>query len=187
MPNLGEELCGEYLRYIKGCEFVSYNVTNPDVQGEIDVVGIDLNAMSIYICEVAIHTTGLQYVTNRRPDDFNRFARKFDKSIPYARKYFSQYTIRPMIWSPVVRINRESAKYNTMSELNRFKKHIGSTYDLDLELVINGDFHQAIQELKAFADRESSEFKSSVMRMFQIEGSLEKHLRRISRSESIRP
>jgi hypothetical protein len=38
--NIGEEICGEWLRHVKGCEFVQYNVRTPDVQGEIDVIGM---------------------------------------------------------------------------------------------------------------------------------------------------
>jgi len=61
MINLGEELVAAYLENIKGCEFIQQNLYTPDVQGEIDVVGIDLETKSIYVCEVAIHlTTGLR-------------------------------------------------------------------------------------------------------------------------------
>lgn len=181
MPNIGEELCGEYLKYIKNCEFVTYNVTNPDIQGEIDVIGINLESKIIYVCEVAVHTSGLQYVTNSRPDDFKRFVAKFDKDIAYARKYFSSYTIRPMIWSPVVKIQGEKAKYNTLVELNSVVKHVSKKYKLDLDLIINDKFQKAINELKEYTDKETSEFKSNVMRMFQIENSLDKHLQKLEK------
>ena len=38
--NIGEEICGEWLRHVKGCEFVQYNVRTPDVHRGIDVIGI---------------------------------------------------------------------------------------------------------------------------------------------------
>ena len=38
MQNIGEEIAGEYLKVIKGCEFIEYNLHTPDVQGEIDVI-----------------------------------------------------------------------------------------------------------------------------------------------------
>ena len=66
MQNIGEEICGEYLNHILKCDFVSYNILTPGVQGEIDVVGIDLTNKIIYVCEVATHTQGLLYVTNKR-------------------------------------------------------------------------------------------------------------------------
>ena len=36
MENPGETLVGDYLRYVKGCDFVDYNVYTKHVQGEID-------------------------------------------------------------------------------------------------------------------------------------------------------
>lgn len=41
MQNIGEEIAGEYLKFVKGCEFIQYNLSTPDVQGEIDVVGVN--------------------------------------------------------------------------------------------------------------------------------------------------
>ena len=177
MLNLGEEICGEYLKYILNCEFVTYNVTNPDIQGEIDVVGINLDQKEIYVCEVAIHTSGLQYVTNKRPDDYNRFVAKFEKDISYAQKYFSGYAVNPMIWSPVVKVSGDKAKYNTIIELKHVADFVKAKYNLDTELVINKEFYSAINKLKLYTDTETSEFKSNVMRMFQIERSLEKHIK----------
>jgi len=66
--NLGEELVAAYLQYLKGCDFIQQNLYTPDIQGEIDVVGINLNTKTIYVCEVAIHlVTGLRYTKDRQP------------------------------------------------------------------------------------------------------------------------
>lgn len=181
MPNLGEEICGEYLKYVKKCDFISYNVTNPDIQGEIDVIGINLAEKAIYVCEVAVHTSGLQYVTNSRPDDYNRFAAKFDKDINYASRYFPTYTIVPMLWSPIVRVSGEMAKYNTMQALEKVAEHIKQTYHLDLQLIVNKSFQEAMNALRGYTDKETAEFKSSVMRLFQIERTLEKHVRNLEK------
>ena len=62
--NIGEEICGSYLKYIKKCDFVDYNIntTGSVGQGEIDVIGIDQSKKIVYVCEVAVHiATGLQY------------------------------------------------------------------------------------------------------------------------------
>ena len=65
--NTGEEIVSAYLQHIKGCEFIQQNLYTPDVQGEIDVVGIDLHKKIVYFCEVAIHLqTGLQYVKDKK-------------------------------------------------------------------------------------------------------------------------
>ena len=36
MQNIGEEIVGEYLKILRGCDFVEYNLYTPDVQGEIE-------------------------------------------------------------------------------------------------------------------------------------------------------
>ena len=41
MEDLGERLVGDYLRYLKGCDFIDFNVYTKLVQGEIDVIGVD--------------------------------------------------------------------------------------------------------------------------------------------------
>jgi hypothetical protein len=32
--NIGEEVCGEWLRHVQACEFVQYNVKTPDTHGD---------------------------------------------------------------------------------------------------------------------------------------------------------
>ena len=95
--NIGEELVDDYLQFIKGCEFVQKNLYTADVQGEIDVVGINLKTKTVYLCEVAIHLpTGLQYNQNSRPNNVKKLVEKFSKDIEYARTYFSGYSHRFM-------------------------------------------------------------------------------------------
>jgi len=96
--NIGEEIVSAYLEYIKHCEFTQKNLNTPDVQGEIDVVGIDLEGKTIYLCEVAIHLTiGLQYVKNNKPNNIEKLVEKFSKDIEYAKKYFQDYKIHVMV------------------------------------------------------------------------------------------
>jgi hypothetical protein len=79
MENIGETLVGDYLKVILGCDFVEFNLYTPDVQGEIDVVGINAKAKKIYICEVATHlVTGLMYVNpqDKTPDNVDRLSKK---------------------------------------------------------------------------------------------------------------
>lgn len=185
MQNIGEEICGEYLNHILECDFVSYNILTPGVQGEIDVVGVNLAKKIVYVCEVAVHTQGLVYVNpvTKKPDDFNRFYSKFVKDINYANKKFDGYEIIPMLWSPIVRNSRPNANYNTISELNRLKKAIQKDYNLELVLFINESYSEALEELKSFTLKRTSEFSSPVMRLFQIEKNLENHLRKVNKSK----
>jgi len=58
MAEMGEYVVGTYLKLIKGCQHVLYNV-RAGKQGEIDVVGLDLRRRIVYICEVKTHIKGL--------------------------------------------------------------------------------------------------------------------------------
>ena len=53
MQTPGEELVGEYLRHIRGCEFVQYNLQTSEVQGEIDVIGLQAVTVGQRASEVA--------------------------------------------------------------------------------------------------------------------------------------
>lgn len=123
MYNPGEEIVGEYLKLIKNCDFVEYNLYTPDIQGKIDVVGINAKEKTLYVCEVATHLiTGLQYTKSNRPDNLERFCKKFRKNIPYARKYFPDFKHHFMIWSPVVNSSRDGAKNNQLKSIVEIKE-----------------------------------------------------------------
>ena len=65
MSKIGEELVADYLRFVTGCEFVSTNVSPPDVQGEIDVVGMHLKEKRLYICRVDRDNEMIERLENR--------------------------------------------------------------------------------------------------------------------------
>ena len=102
--NIGEELVASYLEHLKGCDFIQKNLYTPDVQGEIDVVGINLKEKKIYICEVAIHLlTGLRYVKEKRSNNVQKLTEKLSRDIEYANKYFPDYERHIMLWSPIIK------------------------------------------------------------------------------------
>jgi hypothetical protein len=181
MQNIGEEIAGEYLKFVKGCEFIEYNLYTPDVQGEIDVIGINMKERSVYICEVAIHLiTGLQYTRNKAPDNVNRFLNKFRKNIPYAERYFAEYKKHFMLWSPIVKNPGIKAKHNQTNDVLEIQSQLRQEFSYDLELVINEHYQSAIDQLRAIAGKETKELKSPVLRMLQIEEKLKKHINRKS-------
>lgn len=174
MPaNLGEEIVAAYLEYIRGCEFIQQNLYIPDTQGEIDVVGIGLEAKTIYVCEVAIHlTTGLYYP----PSNVAKLTEKFSRDIEYANKYFPDYTRRYMLWSPVVKKSRDGSKFNQMTDVENIKQNIQAKYGVDLECVINEKFSDCLMELREYASKATKELKSPVLRLMQVEEFLNRHL-----------
>ena len=128
--NIGEEIVAAYLQYIKGCEFIQQNLYTADVQGEIDVVGIDLETKTIYVCEVAIHLiTGLQYVKGSQPNNANKLTEKFSRDIEYTNKFFPDYTKHFMLWSPIVRVSSDKAKFSQMVDIEVITSNIKTRYD----------------------------------------------------------
>ena len=180
MQTPGEELVGEYLRHIRMCEFVQYNLQTSEVQGEIDVIGIDLSNRILYVCEVAVHlATGLQYVKNKRPDNVDRFVKKFTKDINYARQKFSDYQHVFMLWSPIVKM-QTNERYNQMAHVHEIRDILQQQFDVDLQLVINNHFKKCIDELRSFAQKRSAMLTSPIMRLMQIEEHLNVHLQKWS-------
>lgn len=177
--NVGEEICGEWLRHVGGCEFVQYNLKTTDVQGEIDVIGLNMKDHTVYACEVAIHlTTGLQYTRDNRPDNVPRLTAKFRKDIQYLRSAFPEYRHVLMLWSPVVRNQRDGSKHNQMDDVRQVASAIETEFDIGVELIINGAFRAALDELRRIARKTTKELDSSVMRYLQVEEHLATHLAR---------
>ena len=178
--NIGEEIAGTYLKVILNCEFVEYNLYTEDVQGEIDVVGVNTIDKKVYICEVAVHLiTGLQYITNKRPDNSNRLIKKFEKDIRYTNKRFDEsYQKIFMFWSPIVKDQKVGTKYNQLESVNEVEKHLKNQLGIKLELVINEKFQKCLEELRNYAGNRTEELKTPFLRLMQIEAVLNKHLRK---------
>jgi hypothetical protein len=180
MINVGEQLVSSYLRYICECEFTQMNLYTVESQGEIDVVGINLKQHKVYICEVAIHlTTGLQYTKDKRPNNIQKLTDKFSRDIAYANKYFpeSKYKRHFMLWSPVVKSRKSESLYNQLGHLSTIGSKIKDAHGVDIEFVVNEKFLACLTEMRQYAGSKSADLKCPVMRLFQIEEQLAKHLK----------
>lgn len=183
MINVGEQLVASYLQFIRGCEFIQTNLYTVDSQGEIDVVGIDLKNGKVYLAEVAIHlTTGLQYVKDKRPNNVQKLTEKFSRNIDYANKYFTEYEKHFMLWSPIVKSGNRSEQYNQLNHINEIDQNIKATKDVAIEFVTNEKFLSCINEMRTFAKSKTEDLKCPVMRLFQIEEWLSKHIEKQTKS-----
>ena len=124
-----------------------------------------------FVCEVVTHlTTGILYVgKDSRPDTANRLIKKFIKDIDYGAKAFSGYAVSYMLWSPVVRKSNGNVKYDQFAHLRRVTDEIESRTAIHISLITNDAYIDAIEELRAYAGRETKELKSPIMRFLQIE------------------
>ena len=186
MENPGEHLVGQYLRNVKNCDFVEYNLQTVSPQGEIDVVGIDSTKKQIYICEVATHLeTGMQYtkrIGNQvSPDNVERFKSKFSKNIEYAKQNFRGYKCHFMLWSPIIRIpKKEEPKNNQEKDLLDIQKCLRDKFGVTLKLVYNQEYSDCIDELREVAKNTTQEMSSPIMRFLQIEEKLKIHCGKIN-------
>ena len=177
MENSGEHLVGQYLKFIKNCDFVEYKLQTKFVQGEIDVVGINSSERKVYVCEVATHLTGigLQYTKNNQPDNVVRLTNKFVKDVEYADRNFKDFEKIFMLWTPVAKNTKSGSKHNPYQDIEDIKVNIKNGPKVDLIVVANKDYLSAINELRKIAADTTPEMTSPIMRFMQIEETLKKN------------
>ena len=154
--DIGEYVVGAYLKIIKECDFVDYNVRPPGggLKGlnELDVVGLDFKNKIAYLCEVTTHIRGVLYKDNITT--VNKINIKYKRQKEYANRYLSDFPKRYfMFWSPVV-----PKGYITKG----FEKING------LELVINKIYAQCIDELRLKAKELTNDVGNPFFRILQI-------------------
>lgn len=159
---IGEYIVGAYLKIIKECDFVDYNVRHPGggLKGlnEIDVIGLDFKNETAYLCEVTTHIRGALYTDNKTTVETVKT--KYDRLKEYANEHLSFFPHRYfMFWSPYV---PEGYVTNNLGEI------------YGLELIINKKYTQYIEELKKEARASTNDSGNPFFRTLQI---LE-HLRR---------
>lgn len=161
MPTeIGEYLVGAYLKLIIGCDFVDYNVR---VQGggleglnELDVVGIQFEENTAYLCEVTTHLLGTRYGSNE--ETVKRITGKYENQKYYAKNHLARFDKHEfMFWSPYVPKGYITSKLEMVD---------------GLELVINGCYTRRVNELQDKARKEKQDTGNPVFRVLQILGSL---------------
>lgn len=149
----GEYIVGAYLKIIRKCGFVDYNVKTPDggLEGlyELDVIGLDFASNTAYLCEVTTHLHGTSnpgYV--KKIKEKHRFQKKYAKK---HLKYFA--TKRFMLWSPIVPVGKITSALSKISSL---------------ELVINKDYTECINRLRRQAQVTKRDAGNPFFRYLQI-------------------
>jgi len=175
--NVAEELAGSFLKEVLDCDFVEYNLQMRFIQGEIDVVGINLDKKRVYFCEVAAHlTTGLRYTKNNQPNNVKKLIQKFENDIEYADKFFKKYDKVFMFWSPIIKIPRKQTKHNQLKDLNKVHDHFQTKHNVSIIMVTLDDFLDCIEELRKISLARTDALTNPIMRFLQIEEKLKKEL-----------
>ncbi len=160
LTDIGEYFVGAYLQLEEGCDFVDYNVrpAGGGLKGleELDVVGLNFQTKTAYICEVTTHILGLLYKNNA--ETVKRIGKKHERQKLYAKESLNNFKhIRYQFWSPVV------AKGYVTEQLSLFP---------DLEVIINGEYKRRIQILQDRAANCAHDARNPVFRVLQILGHL---------------
>jgi hypothetical protein len=161
---MGEYLVGAYLRLIMGCDFVEYNVRRPGGKlaglNELDVMGLDFENKTAYLCEVTTHLGGAQYGSGGRTTIEN-IRNKYAKLREYGRNHLPGVFPKRhfMFWSPNVSAGLEM-------ELKKIR---------GLELVVNDRYSTCVDELIKQASKITYETNNPAFRMLQILGHLKRY------------
>ena len=166
---IGESLVGSYLRLIKGCEIVTYNQRlskEPNEMGETDVLAIDLDTKTVYLCEVVTHILGMLYGSGNEAT-LSRVRRKFQRLTEYGRRAFPTHERIYMLWSPYVPVGKVTTG---LQELIDDLAEAGDS----LELQINQEYTRRVGELQERARLDTKNYGEPFFRALQII----EHLRR---------
>ncbi len=171
-----EEFVGQYLTFVKNCDFVKYN--EPYIakikceekrknMGEADVIGININDKKLYICEVTAELQGMgdtnfQKYKKYEDDDENKSKNKFEKNKNVYSDKFKGFTVEYMLWFPF------SPSKARMSILEKDLNEQGIT------AYYEESFFKAIEELKTKLSKKTENLSSPFARFFQVYGRLQK-------------
>jgi len=149
-------MVGAYLQLIEECVFIDYNIRPPGggLHGlnELDVIGLNFNSNTAFICEVTTHIRGLLYQNNK--ETVARIKRKHQKQKEYAKKHLENFQNHVfMLWSPVVPVGYITEHLNEVNSL---------------ELIINGEYKRRIEELKVLARKTTHDARNPFFRILQI-------------------
>ena len=156
ITDVGEYIVGSYLKTILKCDYIDYNVRPPGGGlkglGELDVIGLDLESRTAYLCEVTTHIRGLKYGNSAKT--LQKVKDKYKRQKQYAKKYLKTFpNIRYMFWSPNVPVGVLT------KGLNKLK---------GLELYINGKYKLCITDLMYEAAIATHDARNPFFRMLQI-------------------
>lgn len=157
---MGEYAVGAWLKIIKGCDYVDYNVrkTGGGLEGlnEIDVIGFNMKTQEVYLCEVITHLGGTLY--NTYDDTIRKVEKKFKNLQKYANENFDNFNIiKFMLWAPIVPEGKLTEAFKKID---------------NLDFIINKEYTNCINQLREAAKKEKHDTGNPFFRALQILESL---------------
>lgn len=151
----GEYIVGAYLQHFQDCDIVLYNERQKGGKlaglSELDVVGLNLPKRTAFLCEVTTHILGMLIVDV--PTTLAKVQKKHAVQKAYADARLKDFSVRYMLWSPVV----------------SSKKLLAALRCIDgLEVIVNGDYKRRVEELRRVAAEQTHDMGNPFMRTLQI-------------------
>ena len=155
MPDVGVYLVGAYFEFCRGCEVVSYDHSLVNEQGDIDVLGLDLENKRAFVAEAKIHLSGMGgYGGQPGP--------KIREQIVRAQAFLNQalpsWDASYSVWSPHV----------TPAIRSQVAAALGPTGLPDVDLVFNEEFAARLSELSEIASRDTKYRTNPGYRLLQV-------------------
>ncbi len=156
-PEGGEYIVGAYLAVVENCRVVVYNARLPGGgQGglhEIDVLGLNFNTSTAFVCEVTTHLRGTLYGKGN-PDTIKRLDSKHQWAQKYAQTELTMFKAkRYQFWCPYVPVGI-------------LTNHLESMAGLDS--VINDEYGRRVEELMERAANMTEDTGNPAFRTLQI-------------------
>jgi len=155
--DMGEYLVDAYLKLIRECDFVDYNVRPPvggrEGMAELDVVGLDFKTKTAYLCEVTTHLGGILYGKDNQTT-LQVLRKKFERQQNYAARYLTDFcTHHYQFWAPYVQ------EGDITEELRKLQ---------GWELVINANYAACVDALRQKARNTIRDIGNPFFRALQI-------------------
>lgn len=152
---MGEYIVGAYLKLVLECDVVDYNARPPGGGlhglGELDVIGFSFGKRATFLCEVTTHLDGL-LIGGNGATTIQKIKDKHERQRAYAERYLKDFAPRFMFWSPRVRSG-------LVTELDKIE---------GLELFVNGQYKNAVDELRKKAKLTTGDANNPAFRVLQI-------------------
>lgn len=128
--------------------------------------------------------TGLRYTKNGQLDNFNKLYEKFENDFKYGQKYWPDYGVIYMFWSPIIKSAKPSSKYNKMNDLKNLNDEFKQKYGDygHIELIINEKYLDCLQALQKIASEKTEAMSTTIMRVLQIYEKTKKHVSKLDKS-----
>lgn len=175
--DLNELIASAYLEYVVGCDMVETHVYIGERSDSIDVIGVNTDDWTVYVCEVEDHLLGTRYsLSKQQKNHVTRCVRKFREIAYYVNHRYEGFEKRYMLWTPVVTEHNREFIRNPVQDLNEIVTLIHIEQGIKVEPVANERYAQCLTELRQALGNTKRVLNSPVLRFIQLEEQLGKHV-----------